>query len=666
MLIPTPGFVRPARPVAAHPNHPASRRLRLLAAVALVLPVALGTIGHAAAAGTQHVVSTTGSDAAAGTATAPWRTITHALGALVAGDTLTVRGGTYAEHVSVSLHAGTSTAPIVVRAAAGERPVVKGLMWLTGPTWWTIDGLNVTWDPATNNASQHMVKFNGGSNWTFQNSEVWGARSFAGILVGSSPSNWRITGNCIHDTYPSNSTNQDHNIYVNSGLSAGPGSIDHNILFNATNGRNVKLGAPSISTSNGTQNVSISYNTMFNASQNVSMSGASRNNTVDHNILDKSLENHLIYGYSLSGAGNVASNNVGFESTKLIDGPIRDGGGNIHPRDPKFDSTAGCSAFHPADATAKSYGAYAGVAPAPTTWPSPTATPAPTATPTATPAPTATPTPTATSAPTATPAPTSTPAPSGTPVPSWAPSPTSTPSPTSPPAPTPTPTATPTSTTTAPPVSGPGPIVNHGSSSAGNGATTTLSIAAPARTTPGDLLLAAITVRGGTSPTVTAPAGWTLVRSEAISTTVAQSIYRHEAGSSESGSSTWTWTFSKPEGAAGTISAFAGVDQGSAIAASTGSPNAVSSTSITTGPATSTRANSMLVGFFGIARATSIAPPFAMVEGAEAVSTAGSYFATSEVSTTFLSAAGSSGAKTALSASASVSIGQLVVLNPAS
>jgi hypothetical protein len=179
------------------------------------------------------------------------------------------------------------------------------------------------------------------------------------------------------------------------------------------------------------------------------------------------------------------------------------------------------------------------------------------------------------------------------------------------------------------------------------------------------VLLAAITVRGGTSPTVTAPAGWTLVRSEAISTTVAQSVYRHEAGSFETGSSTWTWTFSKPEGAAGTISAFAGVDLGSPIADSTGSPNAISSTSITTGPATSTRANSVLVGFFGIARATSIAPPFAMIEGAEAVSTAGSYFATSEVSTTFLSAAGSGGAKTALSASGSVSIGQLVVLNPA-
>ena len=516
--------MRPARPIAAPtnqpPSHPASHRLRLLAAVALVLPVALGTIGHVAAAGTQHVVSTTGSDSAAGTATAPWRTITHALGALVAGDTLTVRGGTYAEHVSVSLHAGTAGAPIVVRAAAGERPIVKGLMWLTGPTWWTIDGLNVTWDPATNNASQHMVKFNGGSNWTFQNSEVWGARSFAGILVGSSPSNWRITGNCIHDTYPSNATNQDHNIYVNSGLSAGPGSIDHNILFNATNGRNVKLGAPSISTSNGTQNVSISYNTMFNANQNVSMSGASRNNTVDHNILDKSLENHLIYGYSLSGRRQRRIGQLGFESTKLIDGPIRDGGGNIHPRDPKFDSTAGCSAFHPADATAKGYGAYAGGAPAPTAWPSPTATPART--------------PTRRRRPPPRPPPRLRPAPladrhAGPELDAVA---DRMPSPTSMPAPTSTPTPAPTATPTAPPVSGSGPIINHGSSSAGNGTTTTLSISAPSersrRPAPGSHHRPWRDLGDGDGSRRLA-----LVRSEAISTTVAQHVYRNVAGSSE-------------------------------------------------------------------------------------------------------------------------------------
>src|SRR5439155_7560197 len=100
--------------------------------------------------------------------------------------------------------------------------------------------------------------------------------------------------------------------------------------------------------------------------------------TVDHNILDKSLENHLIYGYSLTGTGNIASNNIGFESTKLIDGTnVKDGGGNLFPRDPKFDSTSGCASFHPADATVQGFGAYAGgsyVGPMPTATATATAT----------------------------------------------------------------------------------------------------------------------------------------------------------------------------------------------------------------------------------------------------------------------------------------------------
>jgi hypothetical protein len=401
-------FVRPAPPAARRPSRSASRRFQIIAAVALLVPTAIGSIGYVQASGYLRAVATTGSDANPGTEAAPWRTIGHALAALSAGDTLVVHGGTYVEHVAAVLHAGTASAPIVVRAASGERPIVKGLLWLTNPTWWTFDGLNVTWDAATDTASQHMVRLFGGSNWTFKNAEVWGAHSFADILVGQTPSNWRITANCIHDTYATNSTNQDHNIYVNSGLSAGPGSIDHNIMFNATNGRNIKLGGPSISDTNGTQNVSISYNTLYNANQNVSMSGSSRNNTVDHNILGKSLENHLIYGYSLFGTGNVAAYNVGFASTRLIDGTnISDGGGNVFPRDPRFDGL-GCGGFHPADATAQAYGAYAGGAILPGPIPTPTAKPVVT--------PTATAAPTPTLAPKATPAATPSPAPAANPL----------------------------------------------------------------------------------------------------------------------------------------------------------------------------------------------------------------------------------------------------------
>ena len=63
--------------------------------------------------------------------------------------------------------------------------------------------------------------------------------------------------------------------------------------------------------------------------------------------------------------------------------------------------------------------------------------------------------------------------------------------------------------------------------------------------------------RGASSP---ARASSSSTSRSPVSTTVAQYVYGHVAGSSETGSRTWTWTFSKAEAAAGTISAFAGVD----------------------------------------------------------------------------------------------------------
>jgi hypothetical protein len=612
----------------------------------MLVSLALATIGTTTAAGSVRAVSPTGSDSNAGTESAPWRTIGKALSSLLPGDTLVVHGGTYVEHVAVSLKAGTAASPIVVRAAAGERPVVKGLLWLTNPTWWTFDGLNVTWDPATDTASQHMVKLTGGSSWTFKNAEVWGARSFAGILVTSNPSNWRITGSCIHDTYPSNSTNQDHNIYVNSGLSAGPGSIDHNILFNATNGRNIKLGAPSIGDTNGTQNVSIAWNTMVNASQNVSISGSSRNNTVEHNLIARSAENRLIYGYSLAGTGNVARDNLGFAATKLIDGTnISDGGGNVFPRDPKFDSTASCDGFRPADPVAQGFGARAGSA-------ADVATPAPTATASASDA-------------SATPSSTSEPNPAGTATPRPTATPTATPTPV--PAPTAAPTASPTEVPTTRPTviarTTGWPITLRAVAAAGNASTSSLTLRRPVGTVEGDQLIAAVTLRGGTTARVTAPSGWTLVRSDAISTTMAQAVYRHRAAASDPAS--WTWTFSKKESAAGTIGAYDGVDPTNPIGAATGSPNTTSSRSIATTAASAPNAGGLLLGIYGIARATTIASGSGMTDAIEAASSSGSRLASSALATLPLSSDGRTPNPTALATLGAVSIGQLVVLNPA-
>jgi hypothetical protein len=70
-------------------------------------------------------VSPSGSDLAAGTAAAPWKTIQKAANTAQPGDTVTIRAGTYYELVSFNL-SGTSGQPIVFKAASGEQVILDG------------------------------------------------------------------------------------------------------------------------------------------------------------------------------------------------------------------------------------------------------------------------------------------------------------------------------------------------------------------------------------------------------------------------------------------------------------------------------------------------------------------------------------------------------------
>ncbi len=335
------------------------------------LLVSVPSVAPAHATGTRHYVAPSGSDSAAGTLASPWRTVGRGLAALYPGDTLIIRGGTYRERIKLTLRSGTSTERVLVKPYPGERPVVQGLLWLKNPSYWTIDGLNVTWDPAILETTTHMVKLTNGVRWQFRNAELWGARAHAALLVAgtvqSRPANWSLTGNCIHDTYRSNDTNQDQNVYVNTGLSAGPGLIERNLLFNATNGMNIKLGGPD-PVGGGAANVTVRYNTLYNASQNLLVSWSSKRNKIYRNILGRLSGTNSVYGnirgYQLTGSDNVASENVGFAANRLLYNDstrpgVINGGRNVFPLNPQFDSVSSCRGFRPTNAPAKLYGRWA-------------------------------------------------------------------------------------------------------------------------------------------------------------------------------------------------------------------------------------------------------------------------------------------------------------------
>ena len=374
-----------------------ARGAGLTAAVVVALSTAWALPADAASV---YQVAPSGSDSAVGTASAPFRTLAKAMSVLRAGDTLVVRGGVYRERLTGTVAKGTATAPVRVVAAPGERPVVEGLLWLSSPDFWTLDGINVTWSSG-NSANEHMVKISNGVGWRVTNAEIWGARSYAAVLVAGQPSGWSLDHLYVHDTYKSNGTNQDHLIYVNTGT--GGGTIERSVLSGSQNGRGVKVGPPSGGSTPGGK-VTIRYNTFYDNTgpSNVQLSYGATGNSIYRNIMQKSGSANIT-AYNLNGTGNVAQDNIGWESTRVLDvvAGLKDAGGNQRV-DPRFNST-GAGGFRPQTLAAQAYGAFAGAAPLAS--PAPAASPLPSAPAPSSPTPIASPVLTTSPAPTAAPVP---------------------------------------------------------------------------------------------------------------------------------------------------------------------------------------------------------------------------------------------------------------------
>ena len=98
-------------------------------------------------------------------------------------------------------------------------------------------------------------------------------------------------------------------------------------------------------------------------------------------------------------------------------------------------------------------------------------------------------------------------------------------------------------------------------------ADTSLAIARPIGVTTGELMLAHIVTPNASDIPVTAPDGWTLLRSDSASD-VESAIYYRIAGDLEPG--TYAWHFDRPVTATGGIVAYAGIDPADPILASSG------------------------------------------------------------------------------------------------
>lgn len=202
-------------------------------------------------------------------------------------------------------------------------------------------------------------------------------------------------------------------------------------------------------------------------------------------------------------------------------------------------------------------------------------------------------------------------------------------------------------------------ITFRSASSAANAPSTSLTIPAPPNIASDDVLVAVVDARG--NPNITAPAGWTLVRLDISGNVMRQGVYVRVAGTDPPAS--YTWTLSNVQSAAGGISAYAGVDTAAPVMSHAGQISAVSGTTSIVAPSiTTTGDGAMILGIFGVASNTSVAPPGGMSERFDVVSNAGTYPVVSSSADVLQAVAGPTGNQTAVSVLRGWNIGQLVAL----
>jgi Right handed beta helix region len=209
-------------------------------------------------------------------------------------------------------------------------------------------------------------------------------------------------------------------------------------------------------------------------------------------------------------------------------------------------------------------------------------------------------------------------------------------------------------------------ITVFGVATARTSGSTSLTVPRPQGTAPGALLFAAVNTRLGASQTITAPAGWTLVRrttNSASGTSMSQATYFHVAGTTEP--SSYSWRFSAWSTAVASVTGLNGVDPTTPIDGSTGLVS--SNTATVTAPSvTTSQANDALLGVFGTSGGRSLTPPAGMSELFDwGCSGSWSNRVSLEGAFRIQAAPGPSGDQTAVSsASRGNNIGQLVALRP--
>ena len=184
-------------------------------AAALAVGAALALAPSATAATCTKVAAPSGSDSAAGTEEAPYRTAMKLSSSLSAGETGCLRAGSYAGGITFRA-AGRPDARVTFRNYPGERATVEGRVYIakTAP-YVVVEGLYLN-GKSTSNPSPTV----NASHATFRHNDVTNDHTNICFLLGDSGGVYGradhavIERNRIHNCGRMPATNHDHGIYV--------------------------------------------------------------------------------------------------------------------------------------------------------------------------------------------------------------------------------------------------------------------------------------------------------------------------------------------------------------------------------------------------------------------------------------------------------------------
>jgi parallel beta-helix repeat protein len=181
-----------------------------------VAALCLVPAGSEAATGCDRYASPAGSDSAAGTEGAPFRTAQQLANSLAAGQTGCLRAGTYPEDLTMR-RGGRDGAPLTLRSYPGEKATVKGAFWIAqSAPYVVIEGLYLNGNSGTKSPSPNV----NADHVTFRDNDVQNENTVICFLLGDSHGQYGradyavIENNRIHHCGILPAAGHDHGIYV--------------------------------------------------------------------------------------------------------------------------------------------------------------------------------------------------------------------------------------------------------------------------------------------------------------------------------------------------------------------------------------------------------------------------------------------------------------------